>query len=249
MNAQERAMDTIANNLANVNTSGFKASRINFQDMLFTATRMPGTQSGETQIPTGIQVGHGTRVAEISRSFLQGALKETGNDLDLAIEGDGFFEVTLPDGSLAYTRDGSFRRTATGTVVTIDGFKVSGFDTIDEGTTDMSISPDGSFTLIVNGAPVNKTGITLTRFTNPEGLRSIGRNLYLPTDGSGTAQTGIIPGQNGTGTVAHRFVETSNVSVAEELVNMIRSQRAFEANSKAIKASDEMMAEANGMRR
>lgn len=249
MKAQEMAMDTIANNLANVGTDSFKASRINFQDMLYTVLRTPGATSGDGQIPDGIQIGHGTRVSEISKSFGQGALKETGRDLDVAIEGDGFFEITLPDGTLAYTRDGGFRKTSAGAVVTPDGYKVNGFDALADGTTEVTIGGDGAFTAVVNGVATTKASITLTRFQNPEGLRSIGRNLYAATDASGSAQTGIVPGQNGTGTLAHRFVETSNVSVAEELVNMIRAQRAFDANSKAIKASDEMMTEVNGLRR
>jgi flagellar basal-body rod protein FlgG len=251
MQAQELAMDTIANNLANVSTNAFKASRINFQDMLYTVMRTPGaaTSGGSSQVPDGIQIGHGTRVAEISHSFSQGALKETGRDLDLAIEGDGFFEVTQPDGTLAYTRDGSFRKTSSGQVVTTDGYQVNGFDAIDNGTTEVTIGGDGSFTTLVNGAVVTKTNVTLCRFPNPEGLRSMGRNLYVPTDASGPVENGIIPGENGTGTLSQRFVETSNVSVAEELVGMIRAQRAFEANSKAIKASDDMMSETNSLRR
>ncbi len=249
MRAQELSLDTIANNLANVNTVGFKPSKVNFQDMLYSSLKTPGASTGDTNVPNGIQIGHGTRVAEISRSFKQGSLKETGRDLDLGIEGDGFFEVTLPDGTLAYTRDGSFRRTADGTVVTVDGYRVNGFDTIDDGTTEITIAPDGSFTAVVNGALVTKTRITLTRFPNPEGLRSIGRNLYVPTDASGDAQTGLTPGENGMGVIAHRFVETSSVNAAEELVNMILTQRAYEANSKAIKASDDMTEIANSLRR
>ena len=249
MKAQELSLDTIANNLANVNTSGFKASKINFQDMLYSVLTTPGATSGETQIPNGVQIGLGTRVAEVARHFKQGALRDTGRDLDVAIEGDGFFEITLPDGTAAYTRDGSFRRTAAGEVVTVDGFQVSGFDTIDEGTTEITIASDGSFTTVVNGVLTPKTPITLTRFANPEGLRSIGRNLFQPTDSSGPAQTGLTPGETGMGSLAHRYVEQSSVSVAEELVNMITTQRAYEANSKAIKASDEMLEVANSLRR
>jgi flagellar basal-body rod protein FlgG len=249
MKAQELSLDNIANNLANINTNGFKPSRINFQDMLYSVLRTPGAASGATQIPGGIQVGHGTRVAEIAHLFKQGSLQETGRELDLAIEGDGFFEVALPDGSLAYTRDGSFRRTAAGEVVTVDGYKVSGFDTIDAGTTEITIAPDGSFTSMVNGSQVTKTPITLTRFANPEGLQSIGRNLYRITEASGPAQSGVNPGEEGIGTLAHRYVENSSVSAAEELVNMILSQRSYEANSKAIRASDEMMQEANSLKR
>src|SRR5512137_1435562 len=164
MRAQELSLDTIANNLANINTTGFKPSQINFQDMLYSVLNTPGATSGETVIPNGVQIGLGTRVAEISRNFKQGALQETGRDLDLAIEGDGFFEVILPDGTSAYTRDGSFRQTSAGEVVTVDGYKVAGFDTIDAGTTDITIAADGSFTTMVNGAQTTKTNVTLTRF-------------------------------------------------------------------------------------
>jgi flagellar basal-body rod protein FlgG len=249
MRAQELAMDTIANNLANVSTDGFKSSRISFQDMLYTSMKTPGATIGNGELPNGIQIGHGTRVSEISRTFTQGSLRETGRELDMAIEGEGFFEILLPDGSLAYTRDGTFRKTAAGEIVTADGYRLNGADTLDEGTTEVNIGSDGSFTAIVDGNTVTKTSITLTRFTNPEGLRSIGRNLYVPSEGSGAALTGNVPGENGIGTLAHHYVEASNVNVAEELVNMIRAQRAFDANSKAIKASDEMMSTANELRR
>lgn len=249
MRAQELALDTIANNLANVNTNGYKPSRITFEDMLYSTLRTPGGDVGDSQTPTGIQIGHGTKVAEISKVFRQGSFKETGRDLDFAIEGDGFFEVVLPDGTSGFTRDGSFRQTSTGDVVTVDGYRVSGFDAIDDGTTEMSVAADGSFTAIVNGESVQKTRVSLVRFSNPEGLRSIGRNLYLPSEASGAAQTGLNPGEDGTGTIAHKFVETSAVNAAEELVHMILSQRAYEASSKTIKAADEMAGTANTLRR
>ncbi len=249
MKAQELSLDNIANNLANVNTNGFKPFRTSFQDMLYSTLVTPGATSGDNVIPNGIQIGHGTRVAELSRSFRQGALKETGRDLDLAIEGEGFFEVTLPDGTSAYTRDGSFRMTANGAVVTVDGLSVAGFDAIDDGTTDITIAQDGSFSATVNGDTVEKTRITLSRFRNPEGLHSIGRNLFMPTESSGPAETGLNPGENGIGTLGHRYVEASAVNVATELVDMIQTQRAYEANSKAIKAADEMLNIANSLRR
>ncbi|MBN1676877.1 MAG: flagellar basal-body rod protein FlgG [Kiritimatiellae bacterium] len=249
LRAQEMMMDTIANNLANVNTAGFKRSRTNFQDLLYTALAVPGSSSGDTEIPAGIQIGHGSRVVGVSKMHLQGSLKETGGELDMAIEGEGFFEITMPDGTAAYTRDGSFRMTAAGEIVTTDGYPVTGLDTIDEGTTDVTIAPDGSFSTVVDGNIVEKTRITLVRFANPEGLRSIGRNLFQATEASGAPQAGNNPGEGGTGTLAHRYLEASNVRVAEELVDMIISQRAFEANSKAIKASDEMLGIANSVRR
>lgn len=249
MKAQDMTMDNIANNLSNVNTTGYKNSRVAFQDMLYSSITIPGATQGDSQMPTGIQMGHGTRVVSVSKLFNQGSLKESGGALDMAIEGDGFFEIVLPDGSSAYTRDGSFRLNAAGEVVTADGYKVNGFDAIDQGTTEITVAPDGSMTAIVNGQPVQKTKITLVRFVNPEGMRYLGRNLYATSPASGDAQTGNNPGENGTGTIAHKFLETSNVKVMEELVNMITAQRAFEANSKAIKAADEMLTEVNGLRR
>ena len=247
MKAQELALDTIANNLANINTTGFKESQINFQDMLYSVITPPGSKSGEAEVPVGIQVGHGSRVSGISKNFHQGALVDTGKNFDIAIEGDGFFEVTLPDGTKAYTRDGSFKVNATGEVVTTDGYKVTGFDTVSTGTTDVNIAADGNFSATVNGVTETKTRITLTRFMNAEGLRSIGRNLYVETLGSGTPETGLNPGENGVGTLAHRHLESSNVSAAEELVAMITAQRAYEATAKAIKASDDMMKTSNNI--
>jgi flagellar basal-body rod protein FlgG len=250
MKAQELSMDTIANNLANMNTNGFKASQINFQDMLYQVLISPGAESGDdSQVPTGIQIGHGTRVSEITKDFKQGTLKETGRDLDIAVEGEGFFEVILPDGRSAYTRDGSFHVTAAGEVVTADGYAVQGFDVIDEGTTEITITRDGSMTTIVEGETVPKADITLTMFLNPEGLRSIGHNLFLESESSGAPQAGVTPGENGSGFLAQRYLEASNVNAAQEMVNMIVTQRAYEATSKAIRASDDMMGTANQLKR
>ncbi len=249
MSAQQMALDMIANNLANVNTAGFKASQVRFQDMLYSVLTTPGATSGDAEVPAGVQIGYGTRVVEVAKIFRQGPLKETGRDLDLGIEGDGFFEVILPDGTSAYTRDGSFRTTSAGEVVTVDGYKVAGFDAIDQGTTEVTIAGDGSFSTVVNGAQVPKTRLTLTLFTNPEGLRAIGRNLFQPTESSGPAQSGNNPGENGAGFLAQRYLEHSNVNPAEEMVNMIVTQRAYEANSKAIRASDEMLDVANNLKR
>ena len=248
MKANEMSLDSIANNLANVNTTAFKSSRVSFQDMLYSTLTSPGAESGDGTIPAGIQVGHGTRVSGVSKSFTQGSLIETGRDLDIGIEGDGFFEVVLPDGTSAYTRDASFKADASGQVVTSDGYTVNGIDSIDEGTTQVSITADGSFSTVVDGATVAKSQITLVRFMNPEGLLSIGRNLYKESDASGAPQTGLLPGSNGVGTIAHRYLESSNVNAAEELVNMITTQRAYEAVSKAIKTTDDMMNIANNLR-
>lgn len=249
MKAQELSLDTIANNLSNLNTTGFKSSRINFQDLLYSTLATPGAVSGEGSVPTGIQLGHGARVSGIAKHFSQGAMVQTDGPLDLAIEGDGFFEVNLPDGTRAYTRDGGFKVNAAGEVVTSDGYRVSGFDSIDPGTTEITITADGSFTTVVNGTATSKTKLTLTRFVNPEGLRAIGRNLFKETEASGSPQTGLNPGENGVGTIAQRYLESSNVNVAEELVGMITTQRAYEATSKAIKTSDEMLGTANALSR
>jgi flagellar basal-body rod protein FlgG len=248
MKAQELSLDMIANNLANINTTGFKGSRISFQDMLYSALSSPGADSGEGTLPAGIQVGHGTRVSGISKQFAQGSLVQTGKDFDVAIEGDGFFEILLPDGTSAYTRDGSFYVNGTGEVVTSDGYKVAAFDTVDQGTTEVNIAADGSFSTVVNGVVTQKSPITLVRFMNPEGLRSLGRNLYKESEASGNPITGVTPGQNGAGTLAHRHLESSNVNAAEELVAMITTQRAYEATAKAIKASDQMLGVATSLR-
>jgi len=248
MKAQELSLDTIANNMANINTTGFKKSQISFQDMLYSTLASPGAESGEGSLPTGIQIGHGTRVSGISKQFSQGSMVETGSNLDVAIEGEGFFEVVLPDGTSAYTRDGSFRQNAAGEVVTANGYKVSAFGTIDSGTTEVNIAADGSFSTVVNGALTTKSALTLVRFSNQEGLRSIGRNLYVASEASGSAQSGVAPGTNGIGTLAQRHLESSNVNAAEELVAMITTQRAYEATSKAIKASDQMLGIANSLR-
>ena len=248
MRAQELSLDVISNNLANVNTAGFKHSRVRFQDMLYASLVVPGAASANGEVG-GVQVGHGTRVAGSSRSQTQGALMETGTLRDFAIEGDGFFEVQLPDGRTAYTRDGAFSLNGAGEVITSDGYRVGGFDAIDPGTTEITVARDGSFTAVVNGEPVGKGRITLTRFLNPEGLRAIGRNLFLETEASGGPEAGLAPGEQGVGGIAHRYLERSNVNTATELVNMITTQRAYEATSKAIRTSDEMLMTANQLAR
>jgi flagellar basal-body rod protein FlgG len=249
MHAQELAMDTIANNLANINTTSFKSGRLQFQDMLYSALTTPGAANGDGEVPTGIQVGHGTRVASTAKQFTQGALVQTDRKLDVAIEGDGFFEVALPDGTSAFSRDGSFSINSNGEVVTSNGYRVVAFDSIDSGTTEINIAADGSMTNVVAGASVAKSRLSLARFVNPEGLRNIGRNLYQTTDASGEPLTGLNPGEQGVGALAQGYLEGSNVNAAAELVNMITTQRAYEASSKAIKASDEMMDTANNLRR
>lgn len=248
MRAQELSLDVISNNLANINTTGFKNSRIRFQDLLYASLVIPGSATADGEVG-GVQIGHGTRVAGASRSFTQGALMETNNPLDFAIEGDGFFEIIMPDGSSAFTRDGSFSMNGAGEVITSDGYRVAGIGVIEPGTTDITVTFDGSVSAMVNGNMVQRGQITLARFLNPEGLRSLGRNLLEETEASGAPEMGLIPGQNGVGGIAHRYLERSNVNTATELVNMITTQRAYEATSKAIRASDEMLSVANQLSR
>jgi flagellar basal-body rod protein FlgG len=249
MEAQQMNLDVIANNLANVNTTGFKKSKIEFQDLLYETTRAPGAeQSGGTQLPTGLQVGHGTRAVATSKIFTEGELTQTGERLDLAIQGDGFFQVQMPDGTLAYTRDGALKTASDGRVTTSDGLPVQGgFQPIAVGTTNITISSNGDVsTTGANGA--QNFQVQLVRFANPAGLQAMGANLYTETLASGTPETGT-PGENGFGTLQQGYLEMSNVKVVEEMVNMIVAQRAYEVNSKAVQSADEMMQEGNNLRR
>jgi flagellar basal-body rod protein FlgG len=243
MEAQQLNIDVIANNLANVSTSGFKKSRADFQDLLYQTLKEPGAQAtGTTQIPTGIQVGLGVRPAAVSRIHLQGDFNQTGSPLDVAIEGAGVFQVTLPDGNTAYTRAGAFKLDSTGSVVTADGDPLSPQITIPDGAESITIGNDGTVSVTLAGqtAPTQVGQIQTVRFANPAGLRAEGRNLFTETDTSGTPQLGT-PGQDGLGSLAQGFLESSNVSVVEELVAMITGQRAYEINSRAISAADEML--------
>ncbi len=248
MQSQQLNLDVIANNLANVNTTGFKKSKIEFQDLLYQTTRQAGAdQGGGNLLPTGLQVGHGSRAVATSKIFTTGELTATGERLDVAIQGDGFFEVQLPDGTSAYTRDGAFKTSATGQVTTSDGLVVPGFQPIPAGTTAISVSPNGEVT--TNGANGPSTfRIPLVRFSNPSGLESAGRSLYKETPASGPAETGSA-GENGFGELAQGYLEMSNVKVVEEMVNLIVAQRAYEVNSKAVQAADEMMQMSNTLRR
>lgn len=242
MSAQQIQIDTVANNLANVNTTGFKRTRIDFQDLMYQSVRQAGTPAGDGQVPTGLQVGLGTRAAATQKIFSQGVFEKTDNPLDLVIEGDGFFQVTLPDGTVAYTRDGAFKRDSTGSLVTSDGFKLEPSIVIPPEATSVSVSPEGMVSVTVPGATeAQEVGqITLTRFVNPAGLQSTGRNLMLATASSGDPVTGN-PGIEGTGTLAQGFLEKSNVEVVEEMVQMISAQRAYEINSRVIRGADEML--------
>jgi flagellar basal-body rod protein FlgG len=251
MTAQQLSIDTVANNLANVNTTGFKRSRVDFQDLLYQTHRMPGTPTAQgADAPTGTQVGGGTRPSSTQRIFTQGDFQRTDNPLDLVIEGDGFFQVLRGDGSTAYTRAGSFRKDGNGRLVNPDGFALQPEITIPNQAIDVQVGTDGvvSVTLAGNNTPQQVGTIELARFVNPAGLNSIGRNLYLPTAASGTALTGA-PGSQGFGTLSQGYVEMSNVKVVEEMVNLIIGQRAYEAGSKAVQSADEMLQLANNLRR
>jgi flagellar basal-body rod protein FlgG len=242
MEAQQLNLNTIANNLANVNTPGFKRSKIEFQDLLYQKpSRASGSDSGGGNlVPTGSEVGNGTRVAATSKVFTQGQLTQTGEKLDIAVQGDGFFEVQRPDGTIGFTRDGSFKLNAQGQVVTIDGLPVlSGFQPIPPGSSSVAVAANGQVT--VQGANGSQSfRLTLARFANPAGLQSIGGNLYSETAASGTPELGQ-PGEAGFGSTVQGYVESSNVNIVEEMVALIVAQRAYEINSKSIQASDEML--------
>ncbi|MDZ4200605.1 MAG: flagellar basal-body rod protein FlgG [Gallionella sp.] len=244
LDAQQTQMDVVANNLANVSTNGFKRSRAVFEDLLYQTIRQPGAQSSQqTQIPSGLQIGTGVRPVAAERIHTQGNLQLTGNQLDVAIQGPGFFQVLMPDGSTAYTRDGSFQLDGQGQVVTSSGFAVQPAMNIPANALSVTIARDGVVTATVPGnPPVQQVqgSLQLTTFINPSGLMSMGENLYVETASSGTPNTGA-PGSNGMGLLNQNYVETSNVNVVEELVNMIQTQRAYEINSKAIQTSDQML--------
>ena len=249
MQAQQLTLDVVANNLANVQTAGFKRSRVDFQDLVYETLQAPGASSAQGQeIPSGFQVGHGSRAVATQRLFIKGDLQQTGNALDLAIEGDGFFQVTLPSGDTGYTRAGTFKKNSQGQLVTSDGFTVQPQITIPQNATNVVVGVDGIVSVVIAGQaqPQQAWTIELARFINPAGLQSQGRNIFLPTQASGDAITGS-PGRDGLGTLIQGFVEGSNVNVVEEMVGLITSQRAYEINSKAIRTADEMMQTANNL--
>ncbi len=250
MEAQQLNIDVISNNLANVNTTGFKKSRVDFQDLLYQTLRPAGTTEAQgSQVPTGIQVGLGTRYSATEKVFSQGDFQQTGNELNLVIEGDGFFQVLLPDGSIAYTRDGSFKKDADGRMVTSDGFAIEPQITIPPEAKTVAIGSDGTVTATLPGQAPQVIGqIQIAKFSNPAGLENLGRNLYAVTKSSGDPITDT-PGLNGLGTLQSGMIEMSNVKVVEEMVNMIIAQRAYEINAKAIQTSDEMLNIANNLRR
>lgn len=251
MEAQKFNIDVIANNLANVNTIGYKKGRGDFAELIYQDVKSPGTSSSENStLPNGIQLGLGTKIVSIQKLFQQGDFISTGNNLDLVIEGDGFFKVTMPDGTESYTRSGSFRLDSEGRIVTSDGYLLSPEITIPSTATSITIGSDGKVTVLEAGNtnPTEVGTIELVRFVNPGGLKPIGRNLYLATSSSGDPIEGT-PGTEGIGTILQGFVEMSNVNVVEEMVNMIVSQRAYEICSKAIQSTDEMFQMTNNLKR
>lgn len=243
MNAMQDQMDVISNNLANVSTNGFKGSRAVFEDLMYQTLRQPGANSTqETELPSGVQVGTGVQEVATERLFTQGSLQQTGNSKDVAINGQGFFEVQMPDGTTAYTRDGSFQTNAQGQLVTSSGYPVIPAITVPANALSLTVGSDGTVTVTTPGTSNNTTigALQLAMFINPAGLQSNGENLYSETASSG-APTITTPGLNGSGTLDQGYVETSNVNVVQELVNMIQTQRAYEINSKAVTTSDQML--------
>ena len=251
MQAQQLNVDVISNNLANVNTTGYKKARIDFQDLLYQTLRASGSQVAQgVESPTGLHIGLGVRPAATQRIFTQGDFQRTDNPLDLVIEGEGFFQITQPDGSVAYTRDGTFRRDGTGRVVTADGFTLSPEITIPQDAVAVSVGQDGTVSVTIQGNPTPQVvgSITLARFINPAGLFSRGKNLFLETSASGPPIVSA-PGIGGAGTINQGFLENANVQVVDEIVKLIVAQRAFEFNSRAVTTSDDMLGTAAGLKR
>ena len=243
LDAQQTRMAVTSNNLANVNTTGFKRSRAAFEDLMYQNERQPGAQSSQaTQVPAGTMVGTGVRVVGTEKLFSQGELVQTNNPLDIAVQGRGFMQVTMPDGTVAYTRDGSFHLNSDGQIVTNSGYPLEPALTVPANAQSVTIGTDGTVSVALPGqaAPAQIGSVQTADFINPAGLEARGENLYVETASSGAPQTGT-PGLNGLGTIAQGSLESSNVNVVEELVNMIETQRAYEMNSKAISASDQML--------
>jgi len=249
MNAQQANIDNVAHNLANVNTVGYKKSRVEFEDLVYQSIKSPGSPTSATgETPVGLEMGLGVRPVATSRDFGRGNMRSTSSPLDLAVEGDGLLQVLLPNGETAYSRAGSMHLSAEGALVTADGFPLEPAITIPAGATGVTISKTGIVSVNIAGqAASQQVGtIELASFRNPSGLRSLGGNLYQASTASGDAEVGA-PGTDGRGTMAQGYLEDSNVSVVEEMVTMILSQRAYEANSKVVKASDEMLQQVNAL--
>ena len=250
MSAQQTSVDNTANNLANANTTGFKRNRVAFQDLLYQRVRAAGGEDGAAGAPASLQMGHGALAVATVGTFTQGGLSETGNALDLAINGDGFFAVQMPDGGRSYTRDGAFTLTADGLLVTQSGFALDPGIEVPPDALEVTVQADGTVRALLPGEtePVELGQVELSRFQNPAGLRSMGGNLFAETEGSG-APVIAPPGEDGLGTVQQGFLEASNVDVVQEMVELISAQRAYELNSKMVQTGEEMLQIANGVKR
>lgn len=251
MLAQELNMDVISNNLSNVDTTGFKKSRVDFQDLLYHTKSLPGSVNSEgSNLPVGIQIGSGTRAIGTQKINTNGEYIETGNSLDIAIQGEGYFQILMPDGSISYTRNGAFKKSETGQIVNSSGFPLEPAIVIPQDATTISIGQDGTVTVSTGNDTVSEEigQIQLARFINPSGLMNIGSNLLKTTSVSGDAEIGVA-GENGYGALANNTLETSNVKVVEEMVRMITAQRAYEVNTKSIQTADTMLELANNLKR
>jgi flagellar basal-body rod protein FlgG len=251
MNAQQANIDNVAHNLANVNTTGFKKSRVEFEDLVYQQIKAPGTPSSqEAEAPIGLEAGLGARAVATARNFTSGNLRATGGTFDLAIEGQGFFQVTLPGGETGYTRAGAFHVSGQGQIVTAEGYALEPQISIPANATSVTVSKDGIVSVAVpgQGAPQQVGTVEIALFQNPAGLMAKGGNMFTATTASGDPTNGV-PGTDGLGSLAQGFVEDSNVSVVEEMVNMILGQRAYEANSRVIRAADEMLQQVNNLSR
>jgi flagellar basal-body rod protein FlgG len=251
MEAQQLYMDTISHNLSNVNTTAYKRSKMEFQDLMYQTLKAPGIRNAEGEMaPSGIEVGLGVKPVATQKVFEQGSLNNTGNPMDIAIQGEGFYQISMPDGSIAYTRDGSFKLTSDGTMVTSGGYAISPQITLPEGAQQLGVSPEGKVTVILPGQQTSTEigQIEIVRFVNPTGLRSLGANTYGASDASGEPVVET-PGENGMGTLQQNYNENSNVQVVEEMINMITAQRAYEMISKSIQVSEDMLQVANNLKR
>ena len=251
MNAQQLYIDTVANNLANVNTTSYKKNRVDFQDLLYQSLRTAGSSTLEgTFVPTELQIGNGTRMVASQKIFTQGVINPTGNPLDIAIQGDGFFQISRPDGTVLYSRDGAFKRSDQGVMVTADGLELEPQIAIPDDALSISIGEDGVVMAQLVGQTelANVGAIEIVKFMNPAGLRAMGKNLYEATQASGDPIPGT-PGAEGLGYLQQATLETSNVQIVEEMVSMIVGQRAYEVSSKAVQAADDMMNIANNLKR
>lgn len=242
MQAQQTNMDVVSHNLSNVSTTGYKRQSAVFEDLIYQNLRQVGSQATEQNVlPTGMHLGLGVRTVATTRNFTQGTPLESGKDLDVAISGDGFFQIQMPDGTTAYTRDGTFSKNGTGQLVTAGGYPLLDGITVPQNATKIAISKSGGVEFFAGSTSIGTAQISTASFINPAGLEPLGENLFRETPASGTPQTGT-PGNNNLGTIMQGFLESSNVNVVEELVNMIQTQRAYEMNSKAISTSDQMLA-------